>query len=158
MVALLAAILGALIGVIATELARKRREQAAADARLRAAARMVSAEMGMAAIALDSANTSGPWGLAALPTTGWTQHGAQLADALSDDEFYAVADAASKVGAIRSLTEVSHKGPGAIVAQMAGGHVTGQVPFDELARACRHAQGVLNPYAYPNDPDAPATS
>jgi hypothetical protein len=40
-------VFGALVGVIATEGARKHRDEAAAAAQLRAAARMVSAEMGL---------------------------------------------------------------------------------------------------------------
>jgi len=147
---LLAAILGALIGVIATELARKRRDQAAAEARLRAAARMVSAEMGMAALALESAKTGGVWHLASLPTAGWQEHGADLAAALSEEQFYVVGEVATKVGAIRALTEISQTTPEIVASQMRG-VVNPDMPFDDVIGECRKAQEVLRRFAYPDD-------
>jgi hypothetical protein len=62
---------------------------------------MVSAELGMSAGSLDSARTAGAWMVASLPTTGWSEHGAQLARAMNDYEFYAVMEAATKVAATR---------------------------------------------------------
>jgi len=71
-------VFGALLGVIVTEAARRRRDEQAARAQIRSAARMVSAEMGMAVLALELAKTRGGWVLgallASLPTTGWAQH------------------------------------------------------------------------------------
>jgi hypothetical protein len=140
-------VLGALFGVIVTEAARRRRDAEAAKAQVRSAARMVSAEMGMSAISIDSATTSGAWMLASLPTTGWTEHGAQLATVMTDDDFYAVVDAASKVAAVRAVAELVRLDPAAAIAQVTG---LADVPFGELAEACRRAQEVLSPLAYPS--------
>lgn len=89
-------VFGALLGVIVTEAARKRRDEEAANVMVRSAARMVSAELGMSAISIDSTRTGGGWMLGSLPTAGWAEHGARLAGALNDDEFYVVMTAATK--------------------------------------------------------------
>jgi hypothetical protein len=66
---------GALLGVIVTEAARKRRDEEAANVMVRSAERMVSAELGMSAISIDSTRTGGvgcwdPSPLQVGPSTG----------------------------------------------------------------------------------------
>jgi hypothetical protein len=77
----LVGVFGALLGNAYSERRRRKREEHAAQAQLRGAARMVSAELGMAAISLETSRGSGLWVhlLTSLPTTGWAEHGAQLA-------------------------------------------------------------------------------
>lgn len=147
--AALIGVFGALVGVILTERQQRRREDAAAEARLRAAARMVSAELGMAANALESAHgTGGWWTLAALPTAGWGEHGAALATVLSDEQFYAVATATSKVVAIKATGELLGLEPGTAPKIQ---RADTDVPFDDLVAECRAAQAVLRRFAYPED-------
>jgi hypothetical protein len=142
-------VFGALLGVIATEIARHRREQRASEGRLRASARMVSAELGMAAISLKSAKDTGLWVLLSVPSAGWSAHGAALAAAMDDDAFYVVMEAATKVSAMRTRSEI-------IEAKLDEFATTLHDPQDDLRREldqaydmCRHAQAVLAPFAYP---------
>jgi hypothetical protein len=150
-------VFGALLGVIAGEVARRRRDEAAARAQVRSAARMIHAELGMAALSLDLAAKRSGWVLgallASLPTTGWAQHGAQLATAMDDDDFHVVMDAATKVTANRALNELTRSDPEAVASQMSG--ITLE-PVEELVEACRRAQEVLSPFAYPSGVESAA--
>jgi hypothetical protein len=141
LVVALIGVFGALLGVAFTEWRGGQKEKRGAEERLRGAARMIWAELGMAAITAD---TDRPFFvLATLPRTAWQAHGADLACALSDDDFYVVVEAAAKVEASRSLG-VSVTDPRAKVQDP---------PADllrDLARICRRAQDVLSPLAYPD--------
>lgn len=145
LVAALIGVFGALVGVIAAEAARRERDQRVANDRLRGAARMVSAELGMSAVVADSALTRDTvWLLRNLPVAAWQAHGADLAQALGDDDFAAVVEAATKMEAARSVGSIA-TGPGAGVR---GDEV--EFTLEPLARMCRHAQDVLAPIAYPD--------
>jgi hypothetical protein len=145
LVAALIGVFGALLGVIAAEVARKRRDEKAARARLRGAARMVSAELGMAAdIGNSSVSANTTWLLRNLPIAAWQAHGADLAQVLPDDDFAAVVEAATKVEAARSLGSSVTAGPGAVAGDEDSDYTLGP-----LIAMCRHAQDVLAPVAYP---------
>jgi hypothetical protein len=98
-------VFGALLGVIATELAQQRRDEKTSQTRVRSAARMVSAELFMAQtmLARGSFDTER---LASLPTTGWSEHGAALASAMTDEHFYVVMAAATQVAPYKGFAEV----------------------------------------------------
>lgn len=140
--AALIGVFGALLGVILTEWRRAKREQRNAEERLRGAARMISAELGIAAgiVEIDRPYFI----LATLPSAAWQAHGADLARALSDDDFYVVVEAAAKVEAARSLG-ISVTDPR---AKVHGPPADDLAPLGEM---CRHAQDALRPLAYPSE-------
>jgi hypothetical protein len=144
LVAALIGVFGVLVGVAFTEWRRATGEKGLAKERLRGAARMISAELGIAAITVKSDRSF--LVLGTLPSAAWQAHGADLARALSDDDFYAVVEAAAKVEAARSLgrrvTNPRAKVHGPPVEELA-----------ELGAICRHAQDVLRPLAYPDNQD-----
>lgn len=142
LVAALVGVFGALLGVILTEWRRAKTEQRIAKERLRGAARMISAELGLAAGLVESDRPF--FILAALPSAAWQAHGPELARALSDDDFDAVVEAAAKVEAARNLGR-SVTDPG---AQVKGPPAAMLAP---LADMCRHAQDVLRPIAFPGE-------
>lgn len=101
---------------------------------------MISAELGIAA--LLAASDRPFWVLGTLPSAAWKAHGADLAQALSDEDFAAVVEAAVKVEAARSLfSSVSE------VARLEGLEA---VVLDPLVEKCRRAQDVLSSLAYPS--------
>lgn len=144
LVAALIGVFGALVGVAFTEWRRANGEKRIARERLRGAARMISAELGIAAIVAESDRAF--FVLATLPSAAWQAHGADLARALSDDNFYVVVEAAAKVEAARSLG-ASVTDPRAKV------HNAPADKLAELGGICRRAQDVLGPLAYPGEPD-----
>lgn len=137
------ALVGALAGVLFTEWRRNRRDDRLARDRRRAAARMVSAEFGMSAIIAESVGDGPISGLSFVPTAAWGAHGASLAEALGDKDFYVVMEAATRAAAARSFGEHARGLP---------------VPADPeftaepLVDMCRAAQEVLAPLAYPDAP------
>ena len=142
LVAALIGVFGALSGVAFTEWRRVRARERLATERRRGAARMVSAEFGSAAIIADSPRPF--WILGTLPSVAWQAHGADLARALSDDDFEAVVDAAQRIEGARNLA-AGITDPSAMVAALPA------VTLAPLVEKCRRAQDVLRPLAYPGD-------
>lgn len=143
LVAALIGVFGALSGVGFTEWRRVKSQERLAKERLRGAARMISAELGIAAVTVETTDRAF-FMLATLPIASWQAHGPDLARALSDDDFYAVVEAAAKVQAARSIG-IGVTDPQAQLASP---------PADQLGKLadmCRHAQDVLRPLAYPDD-------
>jgi hypothetical protein len=134
-------VFGGLVGVIITEVRRARSEERRAKERLRGAARMIWAELGIAAATVE---TDRPFFvLATLPIAAWQAHGPDIARALSDDDFYVVVEATAKVEAARSLG-------GSVTDRRAKVHGPPADKLAELGEMCRRAQDVLSPLAYPN--------
>jgi hypothetical protein len=142
LIAAVSGAVGAVIGVAGAEIARRQRDEREARERLRGAARMVSVELGMAAVNTKSTISVGElWLLRHIPVAAWREHGADLARVLSDDEFAVVAEAATKVEATHSVAE----------SAIAGHDVPdAEFTLEPLAGMCRQAQDVLAPYAYPD--------
>ena len=142
LVAALIGVFGALSGVAFTEWRRVKAQERLATERRRGAARMLSAEFGAAAIIAD--NHRPFWILGTLPNVAWQAHGADLARALSDDDFEAVVNAAQRIEGARNLA-ASITDPSAMVAALPADMLA------SLAEMCRRAQDVLRPLAYPDD-------
>lgn len=144
-------LLGALLGVILTEEARRRREARAAKAHTRAAARMVYAELETAAVTAEAGTGRGLWVLGSVPTVGWATHGAELAAALGDDDFAVVMDATSKVAVHKATRDMLPNDVPVQRALMSGGEGEGtDALMKDMQRVCRKAQTVLKPLAYPD--------
>jgi hypothetical protein len=148
-----AALLGSLVGAGINqhaarrlETGRERREAEASQARVRAAARLVFIELQLAGLGAQSAlkNKQVVFGIAP-PTTAWATHGVLLAEALSEGEYDAVAEACGKVAvwfgakvppALQGVTELSDM-PDA------------EQTLSKLQGVVEAAIEVLRPIAYP---------
>ncbi len=146
LVAALIGVFGALVGNWVSDVRRRKREERAAKDQLRAAARMVAAEFGMAAIATESAiRNDRLWG-AQPACQRVVDHGTQIALVLPDEDFAVIVEAAAKIGTARATAE-------ALTPILIGSTITGDPDISQVVGAlvdlCRHAQTILEPTATP---------